>query len=313
MKEELIQVNNVSKKFSLNKKEDIWAVKNAGFTINRGESLGLVGESGCGKSTLAKCILNLHSLTTGSVTFRGEEISSYNQKDMKHIRKSMQCVFQNNLDSFNPYYTVRQILREPIRNYHLSEKDNDEYMKELLSRVGLEGSYLERYPGELSGGQCQRIGIARALVLDPEFVVCDEAVSNLDYSVRNKILHLFQKLKQERSLTYLFISHDLSAVKQVCDRVIVMYKGEIMEIITDFDEEKVRHPYTKALMAAALSTDPGDRGRSRVLLRKEEDLYIPESGCLLQNRCLYASEKCRREKPCLTCIGEGNYAACHLI
>ncbi len=310
---ELIRLENVSKCFELNKDDDLWAVNDVSFTIHSGESLGLVGESGCGKSTLSKCILNLRPLTSGKIYFHGKEISQYNSRQMKAVRQQMQCVFQNNLDSFNPYFTVRKILQEPLRNYGMKEKDNDEYLASVLEQVGLDGTYLGRFPGELSGGQCQRVGIARALILEPEFIICDEAVSNLDYSVRNKILHLFQELKTKNNLTYLFISHDLSAVRQVCDRVIVMYKGEIMEIISDFREEKVHHPYTKALLAAALTTDPRKRDTNRVLLKKEEDLFIPKEGCVLQNRCMYATEHCRKQKPQLTHIGDGDYAACHYL
>ena len=236
----LIMINNLKKSYKISKTERIHAVNDVSFSIQKGEILGLVGESGCGKSTLGKLLLNLETSDSGEVLYHGKNITRYSFSQMRKIRKELQMVFQNNSDSFNPYYTVRQIIMEPLKIIiGGNTKKNDQLVEEMIQQVGLDTTYLNRYGNELSGGQRQRVGIARALILTPEFVVCDEAVSALDYAVRNKILKLLIQLKQEKQLTYLFISHDLSAINQICNRVIVMYRGEIMEILPSL---KARNP-----------------------------------------------------------------------
>ena len=223
----MIEIKNITKKY-----DDRVIFKNFSLKINDGEFVVITGKSGCGKSTLGKLLLNLETSDSGEVLYHGKNITRYSFSQMRKIRKELQMVFQNNSDSFNPYYTVRQIIMEPLKNYNRGNtKKNDQLVEEMIQQVGLDTSYLNRYGNELSGGQRQRVGIARALILTPEFVVCDEAVSALDYAVRNKILKLLIQLKQEKQLTYLFISHDLSAINQICNRVIVMYRGEIMEIL----------------------------------------------------------------------------------
>lgn len=219
-----LEADSLSKCYHSKVKKPIYAVNQVSFSIRQGETLGLVGESGCGKSTLGKLLLNLEQPSDGQVRFCGEEISSYSFRRMRPIRKDMQMVFQNSAHSFNPYLTVKQIIQEPLDNFgRYTKEEKHQKVVEILDKVGLDESYQFRYSGELSGGQRQRVGIARAFVLNPKFVVCDEAVSALDYAVRNKILNLLTDLKEEQQSTYLFISHDLSAVRQVCDRVIVMY------------------------------------------------------------------------------------------
>ena len=313
--EKLIEVKNLYKTYEkAGRKEPHYVLRDISLDIYRGESIGLVGESGCGKTTLGKCLLQLEPISKGKLWFHGENITGLPYRRMIPIRRKMQMVFQNSYDSFDPYYDVRQVLMESVENCHVDTGgDPDALMTEILEQVGLGGDYLMRYPTELSGGQCQRVGIARALVTKPEFVVCDEAVSSLDYAIRDRILDLLRSLKEEYSLTYLFISHDMSAVRRVCDRVIVMYLGEIVEMTESFDKERVKHPYTKALLAATLGTDPRKRSEATVLIKKEEDFAAPEQGCVLQNRCPHATERCFREKPELKDCGENHLAACHLV
>lgn len=310
-----LEADSLSKCYHSKVKKPIYAVNQVSFSIRQGETLGLVGESGCGKSTLGKLLLNLEQPSDGQVRFCGEEISSYSFRRMRPIRKDMQMVFQNSAHSFNPYLTVKQIIQEPLDNFgRYTKEEKHQKVVEILDKVGLDESYQFRYSGELSGGQRQRVGIARAFVLNPKFVVCDEAVSALDYAVRNKILNLLTDLKEEQQSTYLFISHDLSAVRQVCDRVIVMYMGQIMEILPSLDEGQFHHPYTKALLAAALSPNPRNRNEKKVLFRECEDDMPPKEGCMFQNRCLYVEEKCRKEKPPLfsSSSKDGTYCvACH--
>lgn len=311
----LIETVSLKKTFTPWEKKPVYAVDDVSLIIRKGEVLGLVGESGCGKSTLGKILLNLELVTAGQVLYHGAEISSYNFQQMRKIRKSIQMIFQNSMDVFNPYLTVRQIVMEPLNNYSKASRlEKELQVREILEKVGLGEEYLARYGNELSGGQRQRVGIARALILDPEFVVCDEAVSALDYAVRNKILRLLYQMKKEKGLTYLFISHDLSAVRQICDRVVVMYMGQVMEILPDLHEEKIRHPYTKALLAASLGTDPRNRTRRKILFKDEELGKPVTQGCPFQNRCFSSGERCKMERPILTALDGGAHcAACHYI
>ncbi|MDR2176961.1 MAG: ABC transporter ATP-binding protein [Treponema sp.] len=307
----LIKIRNLYKTFGPKAKPVVYAARDVSLSINRGEILGLVGESGCGKSTLGKLILKLEQPTRGSVVFDGEDITDYSFNEMRPRRRRMQMVFQGSAQSFNPSYTLRQILREPLDNFHDEGDDEKErWMIDMLRKVGLDETYLTRYPHEMSGGQRQRGGIARALILKPEFVVCDEAVSSVDYAVKNKILELLVSLKRDFSLTYLFISHDIAAVKRICDRIAVMYLGNILEILEDMDSGAL-HPYTRALLAATLPVNPRERKADMVLFRENEDMSIPERGCVFQNRCLYAKPLCQKERPGLEQKTGGHFAACH--
>ena len=310
--ENIIEVKGLCKAYG-HRKPQIYAVYDVSFGIRKGEILGLVGESGCGKSTLGRLLLKLEKATKGSISFEGHDISGYSFNEMKKIRDHMQMIFQGSSNAFNPYYTVRQIISEPLSNYRkMKNSEKEETIISMLEKVGLDKSYLDRYSHELSGGQRQRVGIARALILDPDFVVCDEAVSSIDFVLRKQILKILADLKKNKGYTYLFISHDMAAVKALCDRIMVMYLGNTMEILPSPDIEPL-HPYTKALTAATLEPDPHVRREKKVLFKESGDLTVPEKGCVFQSRCLYAKENCFCRRPELKEINAGHFAACHYI
>ena len=318
-----IEVKNLVKEFPIKKgffnKQvgAVHAINNISFDIFKGETLGLVGESGCGKSTTGRCILGLIPPTSGSVKIDNMEITSADPKTIQHLRKKMQIIFQNPYSSLNPRMTVKDILREPfiIHEKTLSKKDIDKKLIELLDMVGMSESVLQRYPHEFSGGQRQRIGIARALTLRPEFIVADEPVSALDISIQAQIINLMQKLKNELGLTYLFISHDLSVIRYVCDRVAVMYLGEIVEIApTQELYSNPKHPYTQALLNSVPVPDPNKDLSSRIILKG--DLPSPvtmPSGCKFHTRCPYVMDICLKVDPEYTKISEDHTAKCHLL
>lgn len=311
---DFITLKNVKKCFDLKAKEKVYAVNGVDLTIHKGDAIGLVGESGCGKSTLAKLILQLEKCTSGEIYYRGEDLTKYSFKKMRKVRPNLQMIFQNSATSFNPYFTVRQIVTEPIRSQNLTKEEMLHKVVEMLRKLGLDESYLNRYGNELSGGQRQRVGIARALITEPEFVVCDEAVSSLDYIIKKQILDLLLYLKEEMDLTYLFISHDLQAVKRVCRQIVVMYMGSIVEILPELNEE-IRHPYTKALLAASLGTNPRSRQKTRILFKENEEKIVPAQGCVFQNRCLYANDMCRTTRPEMKAVENqpDHRVACHLF
>ena len=308
----LFEINNLYKCYNIKEKPKIYAVYDLTVTIRKGETLGLVGESGCGKSTLGKMLLKLEQPTRGTIIFKQQDITHYSFNQMRQIRHGMQMVFQGNANAFNPYFTVEQIIREPLDNYSQETRaEKQAKIIDMLAKVGLNETYLTRRGHEMSGGQRQRVGIARALILNPEFVVCDEAVSSIDYALKNQILSLLTGLKQQFGLTYLFISHDIAAVNKICDRVIVMYLGNIVEIIPNINDQ-VQHPYTKALLAATLIPDPRRREKNKVLFKEAEAIKIPEKGCVFQNRCLYTRQVCAKEQPALVSKDNQHYIACHL-
>ena len=289
------------------------AVDDINLTIHKGETLGLVGESGCGKSTLGRTILKLIPMTSGQVIYNGEDIAAYDKKQMWEMRKRMQIIFQDPYSSLNPRMTVYDLVSAPLEVYGIgSAAERKEMVISILNDVGLDKQYLNRFPHEFSGGQRQRIGIARALILNPEFVVCDEAVSALDVSVRAQVLNLMKKMQQKRNLTYLFISHDLSVVRHVSDRVAVMYLGSVVEIADKQDLYGAPlHPYTRALLSAIPIPD-ANRKRNRIILEGDvPSAYNPPSGCKFHTRCPYATDRCREEVPALRDMDGGHSVACH--
>ena len=301
------------------KKNFLHAVDGVNLDIYEGETLALVGESGCGKSTLGKLLLRLVDLTEGQVIFDGEDIFALDEKSLRQTRKKMQMVFQDIGASLNPRKTVEQILLQPLKIYYEKSKTSAELKlmtSALLEKVGLTPpeSYLNRYPPEFSGGQRQRIGIARAIAMNPKFVVADEPVSALDVSVRGQILNLMKDLKSEFGLTYLFITHDMSVVRSIADRVAVMYLGEIVEL-AEADEffENTKHPYSKAILSATPIADPKkSAARKHIpLLGDPPSPLNKPTGCCFHTRCAHAQELCAMEKPELVDIGTGHKVACH--
>jgi len=290
------------------------AVDDVSLDIEKGETLGLVGESGCGKSTLGKAILRLTEPTGGQVFYKGKDLARLSTGDMRDERKNLQMIFQDPYASLNPRMTVGQIIGEPIKTFNLKNgKSIEERVQDLMETVGMSRRFVKRYPHEFSGGQRQRIGIARALAVDPEFIVADEPISALDVSIQAQIMNLMGKLQAEKNLTYLFISHDLRAIRHVSDRVAVMYLGKIVELA---DSKEVYReplmPYTIALISAVPIPDPKiEAKRTRIVLKGDVPSPInPPSGCHFNTRCPYAIEECRKIEPQLAEIKSEHYAAC---
>ena len=291
------------------------AVDDVSFDIRQGETLGLVGESGCGKSTLGRTLIRLYQPTAGEILFDGKDLGSLGGREMKDMRRRMQFIFQDPSASLNPRKTVRDILMEPYRIHHVgTEKEREERARFLMDRVGLESYYFSRYPHEMSGGQKQRVGIARALALRPELIVCDEAVSALDVSIQAQVINLLEELQEEFSLTYLFISHNLSIVHHISDRVAVMYLGKIVEIGPhDAIYERPAHPYSQALIAAIPSGDRRE-DRERILLTGDVPSPVnPPAGCRFHTRCQRCGAICRQETPPLREVEKDHFAACHFV
>ena len=291
------------------------AVDDVSFSIRRGETLGLVGESGCGKTTTGRCILQLDRPTAGEVLFEGQNLARMADAALRPLRRQMQIVFQDPYSSLNPRMTIGQILSEPIRVHRISPDGRryEDRVAELLSVVGLNPLMAGRYPHELSGGQRQRVGIARALALEPKFIVCDEPISALDVSIQAQILNLLEELQERFGLTYLFIAHDLSVVRHISDRIVVMYLGKVVEI-ADRQElyENPLHPYTKALLSAVPIPDPlVEAKRERVVLGGEVPSPLnPPHGCIFHSRCPIAVEECRQRVPEIREVRPNHQAAC---
>jgi peptide/nickel transport system ATP-binding protein len=294
------------------------AVDDVSFTVQEGETLGLVGESGCGKTTTGRCILRAVEPTAGQILYRrGEDdvvdIARLPKPELKALRRHMQMIFQDPFSSLNPRWTLLQIVGEPlVANGIAAGRELEERVAGLLRRVGLRPEYMRRYPHAFSGGERQRIGIARALALQPRLVVADEPVSALDVSVRAQTLNLLEDLQAEFHLTYLFVSHDLSVVQHICDRVAVMYVGKLVEVAeTDELFFNPKHPYTEALLSAVPKADPDVESRRIVLEGEVPDPSNPPPGCPFHPRCRYATDRCRVETPPLEAVAPGHLAACH--
>lgn len=319
----LLVCDNIVKHFTVketfNKNATVHAVEDVSFYINKGETLGIVGESGCGKTTLGRTVLRLHEPTAGRITYDGEVIfdSEKNIKvDMYPYRRKMQIIFQDPSASLDPRMTVSEIVGEALEIHGLYKENRRERICELLNRVGLNQEHSNRYPHEFSGGQQQRIGIARALAVEPDFIVCDEPISALDVSIQAQIVNMLQDMQEELGLTYMFIAHDLSVVKHISDRIGVMYLGKMVELVDSKRlYENPLHPYTKSLLSAIPLPDPKlTRSLQRIKLKGEIPSPInPPKGCRFHERCPYAKDICKEVEPEFREVEEGHFVSCHII
>ncbi len=292
------------------------AVDDVSFSLEEGSTLGVVGESGCGKSTLGRTILGLQEATEGKVLYRGTPTTGNSKKVQRELRRNMQMIFQDPFASLNPRYCVSELIADPMKIYHMyrSSRELQDRVYELMDTVGLARRLAFAYPHELDGGRRQRIGIARALALDPKFIVCDEPVSALDVSIQAQVLNLLQDLQQEHGLTYMFITHDLSVVKHISDEIMVMYLGSVVEKCGSKELfRRPLHPYTKGLLSAIPNVDI-DAPRNRIYMQGELSSPVdPPPGCRFANRCPYAEDRCRQSTPQLTDVGGGHLVACHCL
>ncbi len=313
----LVKVEHLSKFFHISRKAVLKAVDDVSFEIKRGETVGLVGESGCGKSTVGRCLIQLYKPTLGEIIYDGKELSRFTGAQKFNFCKKVQMIFQNPYSSLNPRMTVSEIISEGIRIHEkLSEKEQKEYVEELLLKVGLNKEHMSRFPHEFSGGQRQRIGIARALSVKPEFIICDEPISALDVSIQAQVINMLKNFQREEGLTYLFIAHDLSVVKYISDRIVVMYLGKIVE--TGDAEEIYKnpvHPYTQSLLSAIPEADPREaKSKKRIILEGEIPSPInPRPCCRFAKRCRFATEECLEREPGLCEVGPGHKAACIML
>ncbi len=315
----LIEVKNLSKIFEvgggfLKKPGRLHAVSNISFSVMPGETLCLVGESGCGKSTLGRCILQLIKPTSGEVRYQGMDLAALDEKAMRPIRQDLQMIFQDPYASLNPRMTVREIVGAPLDSFHLvsSKAEREQKIREICQIIGIAEEWLDKYPHEFSGGQRQRIVIARALIMNPKFVVCDEPVSALDVSIRSQVLNLMKDIQVKYGFSYLFISHDLSVVNYIGDRIAVMYLGQMVEL-ADKKElfQRPMHPYTQALLSAIPVADVTYKRERKYLEGDVPSPLNPPSGCKFRTRCPYAVEDCARAEPQFTDQGGSHFVACH--
>lgn len=317
----LLEVKNLKKYFpissgTLNRsKQYVRSVDGIDLTVFEGETLGIVGESGCGKSTTGRTILRLLEPTEGEVWFQGQDLAKLKKEEMRRMRRNIQMVFQDPFASLNPRKTIKKILLEPLQVHNIgSTKERLETVEKIIDVVGLQKEHLNRHPHDFSGGQRQRIGIARALILNPRLIIADEPVSALDVSIQSQILNLLKDLKRDYHLTLVFISHDLSVVKHICDRIAVMYLGKIVEIGTKqeiFSQPK--HPYTRALLSAIPQSNRSNR-RERIILKGDlPSPANPPSGCTFHTRCIFATDECKINMPILEQVGGKQWVSCHHV
>ncbi len=313
MGEVLIETKNLKKYFP-HKLGQVHAVDNVSVQINAGETLGVVGESGCGKSTLGRAIIRLHEPTSGEVLYKGTNILNLKKRDWRKVQPQMQMIFQDPYSSLNPRMSVKKLISEPLRVNHVvdNKKDLEDHVRATMELCGLPDRYDNVYPHEMDGGRRQRVGLARALVLNPEFIVCDEPVSALDVSIQAQILNLLMDLQESRNLSYMFITHDLCVVRHISHDIMVMYMGQVVECAPKKEIfEHHAHPYTNALLSAIPTADLSRRNRERVVLKGEVSNPInPKPGCRFMPRCPYASEKCN-EPQVLKEIAPKHFVACH--
>ncbi len=317
MKEKLLEVKELKKHFEVGKGQLLKAVDNVSFDIYRGETFGLVGESGCGKSTIGRTIMGLYNKSGGNVFYDGDDVHALTTAEEFAFYRKMQMIFQDPYASLNPRSTVRELIGEPMEVHKLykTSTEQQDTVYSLLEEVGLHRDHANRYPHEFSGGQRQRIGIARALALEPEFIIADEPISALDVSVQAQVVNLLKRLQVEKGLTFLFIAHDLSMVRQISDRIGVMYLGHLVELTTsDQLYDNPLHPYTQALLSAIPIPDPDvEEKRERIILEGELPSPIdPPSGCVFRTRCPAAMDICSQVTPTFKEQENGHFVACHL-
>lgn len=321
MNELLLDVKDLVKNFPLKKaglfqeQRYVYAVNGVSFYLNKGETLGLVGESGCGKTTTGRAILRLIEPTSGVINFEGQDLAGFKEKELKEFRRNAQMIFQDPFASLNPRMTVGDIVAEPLFVHGMGTKNERiDKVAEVLGKVGLEPCYMQRFPHEFSGGQRQRIGIARVLTLTPKLIVADEPVSALDVSIQAQIINLLVRLQEEFRMSYLFVSHDLAVVEHISNRVVIMYLGKVVEVAPSTSiYNNPQHPYTQALLSAIPIPDPKTEMERTILQGDIPNPANPPSGCAFRTRCPLAEKICREEIPEMLEVGEEHFAACHFL